>query len=787
MRTKILFILLLNAMNILAQNGTVKGTIRSVLNNSPIGSVSVSIKGSSKGAISDSLGHYCITNLHPGYYNLSFSYIGYQLKEIYDIQVTAARETEVDAALEEDSKTLSEVKVLSPRFKKTMESPVSMRTIGSTEVNRNPGGNRDISKVLQSLPGVASSVSYRNDLIVRGGSPSENRFYIDGVEIPTINHFATQGASGGPVGLINVDFIKSVDFYSGAFPADRGDALSSVNEFIQKDASSDKKHAIFSLGSSDLSIVLDGPISRKTTIMTSYRYSYLQELFRLLQLPFLPSYQDFQFKVKSKFDKRNELIIVGLGAIDRFNINLNVPNTEQNKFILANIPFNEQHNYTIGAVYKRYRLKGYSLVVLSHDYFKNIAKKNENNSPSEPVTLNYSSIQTENKLRFENVIRENDYRINFGVGIEEVQYATNTYNLLPYGSNVYNSKIGYFKYGLFGQVSKAYFDQKLALSLGIRSDANTYSVQMENPGKTASPRFSASYSFNNSLSLNFNTGVYYELPSNTVLGYKDSAGNFLNKAVKYISNKQLILGLEYNTLKSAKFTVEGFYKFYQNYPLVYILGDSISLANLGTNFIVVGNAAVVGYSEGRSYGVEFLVQQKLNNGFYGIAALTLFKSEFKDKEGMYVPSSWDSRYILSVTGGRIFNRNWEVGVKFRFTGGSPYTPYNVNMSSLKSVNSYYPQGVPDWTRLNSQWLRNFYQTDIRIDKKYYFSKLTLNIYADIQNLTNFQYEMQPSLAPDRDANGNLQNLPGDPSRFKTKFLKNFGGNITPTLGVIVEL
>ena len=774
-------------MFLFAQTGIITGKITATLSNKPIHGVSVVIVGSTIGTITDSVGNYRLTALKSGYYNLQFSAIGYSKKFVYDVQVTNAKPAITDVNLDDDAQNLKDVNITAQHINKTAESPVSLRTIGSTEIKRNPGGNRDISKVIQSLPGVGTSVSFRNDIIIRGGAPNENRFYLDGVEIPNINHFATQGSSGGPVGLINVDFIKEVDFYSGAFPADRGNALSSVFEFKQKDGATDKDHATLTVGSSDLAATLEGPIGAKTTFISSYRYSYLQGLFKLIGLPFLPSYQDFQFKIKTRFDQHNELTVLGVGAIDRFSLNLNAPNTELNEYTLANIPVNSQNDYTVGATYKNYRNKGYSLLALSRSYLDNGAYKYENNDSAQPKTLDYQSQETENKLRFENTSNEGNYRINFGANAEQALYYTNTYNLLPFGSIIYNSHLNFFKYGLFGQLSRTFFNNKLSLSLGIRADANSYSAKMNNLLKTTSPRFSASYNFTDKFSFNFNTGIYYQLPAYTVLGYRDANGNLTNTNVSYISNKQLVAGLEYNTNKNARFTVEGFYKYYQNYPMVKILGDTIPLANLGADFGVIGNEPVAGFTNGKSYGLEFFAQQRLNKGFYGIFALTLFKSEFEDKNGVYVQSSWNTRYILSMTGGKVFKKNWELGAKLRFTGGSPYTPYNIQTSSLKSNYYIYPQGIQDWSMLNADRLGSFYQLDARVDKKYPFRKFTLNLYFDFQNITNNQYQLQPYLVPDRDANGNLQDIPGDPTRFKTKFLSNKGGNVLPSLGLIVEL
>ncbi|MCO5934190.1 TonB-dependent receptor [Mucilaginibacter sp. RB4R14] len=786
MRNILLLLLFITPCIALGQTGTIRGKITATLSNTPLIAVSVTVIATDKGTVTDTTGAYQLNNLKPGYYSLQISLVGYRSKTLYDIQVTNAKIAVADVSLDDDAQTLSEVKISAARFYKTLESPVSLRTIGSTEIKRNPGGNRDISKVIQSLPGVSSPVSFRNDIIIRGGAPNENRFYIDGVEIPNINHFATQGSSGGPVGLINVDFINEVDFYSGAFPANRGNALSSVFEFKQKDGPTDRTNATLTLGSSDFAATLAGPLGKKTTFISSYRYSYLQGLFKLIGLPFLPSYQDFQFKLKTKFNQKNELTILGLGAIDRFKLNFDAKKTELNQYTLANIPVNSQNNYTVGATYKNFRNNGYSLFVLSRDFLDNKAIKYQDNNEAGTKTLDYTSQEIENKFRFENVSSTHNYRINFGAGAESAQYQTNTYNLLPFGSNIYTSRISFFKYSLFGQLSRAYLEDKLNLSLGIRADANTFSARMNDLSKTLSPRFSASYNFTNKLSLNFNTGIYYQLPAYTVLGYRDDVGAEANKNVDYISNKQLVLGIEYNTLKNTRFTIEGFYKFYKDYPLVRVLGDSIPLANLGADFGVIGNQQVVGATKGRSYGVEFFAQQRLNKGFYGILSLTLFRSEFQDKAGEYVQSSWNNRYILSITGGKVFKRNWEVGAKLRYTGGSPYTPYDVVSSTLKSNYAIFPQGIPNWQQLNTQRLKDFYQLDVRVDKKYPFRKFTLNIYLDIQNLSYNQYQLQSYLVPDRDANGNIQDATGDPSRFKSKLLDNKGGNVLPTLGVIFE-
>jgi hypothetical protein len=235
-KLSLLFVLLMVVQfSAIAQQGVIKGQITSKINNDPIPFANVIIQGTSQGSTSDETGNYVIDNLEPGLYNVVVSYIGYQDFTAFEVEVTNSRETILNIALEEQSQELEGVTIVASGFEKRVESPVSLRSIGTNEIKRAPGANRDISQVVRSLPGVASTPSFRNDIIIRGGAPSENRFYLDGIEIPVINHFQTQGSSGGPVGIINVDFIKKVDFYSGAFPANRGNALSSVL-FISSEA-----------------------------------------------------------------------------------------------------------------------------------------------------------------------------------------------------------------------------------------------------------------------------------------------------------------------------------------------------------------------------------------------------------------------------------------------------------------------------------------------------------------------------------------------------------------------
>jgi len=792
-RALIFVFLTIVSSQILAQTGIIQGRIAAATNNESIPFANVVILGTTTGASSDLDGNFEIKNLTPGLYNVQVSFLGYVSQVEYEIQVFNNKPSQVDFSLEEDSKTLDAVVVKANPFEKKEESPVSVRTIGVSEIERNPGGNRDISKALQSLPGVASSVAFRNDLIIRGGAPNENRFYLDGIEIPNINHFATQGSSGGPNGLINVNFIREVDFFSGAFPANRGNTLSSVLNFKMKDPRKDRIGGNFTLGSSDAGITIEGPIAKGHSFMFSYRRSYLQFLFKLIGLPFLPTYDDFQLKYKAKINDKNEITVIGLGAIDQFKLNLDESLDEDQKRLVEILPVNNQWNYALGVNWKNYRKKGYSELVASRNMLNNEAFKYADNFEVDTnLILKYKSQEIENKLRFENNWRDKGWKINYGVLYEFARYNNSTFTKITLpdgtiGTVDFSSAIDIHKWGAFGQVSRSFANGRLLLSLGTRVDGNSYSKQMAKTYETFSPRFSISYAINDQFNISANVGRYFQLPTYTTMGFQNNAGTLVNKenGLKYITSNHAVLGGEFITQTGLKVSVEGFFKFWENYP--FLVRDSISLANLGADFGVIGNDEVTSDNLGRAYGAELLVQQKLWKGFYGILAYTFVRSEFQDYKGDYVPSSWDAQHLISITGGKKFKRNWEVGIRWRFTGGSPYTPADQETSAIIPVWNLNRGAIRDYSQLNGERLKSAHFLDLRVDKKWFFKKWALNIYLDIQNAYAFKAQQPPDYVLRRDADGNALIDPSDPTRYQLDKLQSTTGTVLPSFGIIIEI
>lgn len=796
----LVLLLLINVSALFSQNsGTIKGKVIDAQTRETLPFVSVIVEGTTIGKSTDEGGTFTINNVPLGYVKVNVSFLGYESVLSDDYLVTMDKTPFILIELSQTKEQLDEIVVQSQLFKKSVESPLSVQSLGIAEIEKNPGGNRDVLKVIQSLPGVASNPSFRNDIIIRGGAPSENKFYLDGVEVPVINHFQTQGSSGGPVGIINADLIRKVDFFTSAFPVSDGNALSSIIEFTQKDGNPEKFNTRLTLGTSDAGITFDGPLGEKTTFIASVRQSYLQFLFKLIKLPFLPTYNDFQFKVKHQLTANSEISLIGLGAIDNFKLNEEVNDNitdeetlKRNRYALSNIPIQEQWNYTVGAVYKHFGKNAMQQIVLSRNVWNNNAKKYFNNTANpNDLLLDYTSKEIENKLRFEiTSTLKNDYKLNVGVGLENATYFNSTFQQLAISNGVqeidFSSKLSMLKYAVFGQISKKYLNSNLGVSLGLRLDASDYNSEMKNPLNQFSPRVSLSYELSDKFSLNATAGIYKQLPAYTILGFRNNLNELVNKTngLKYIEAIHYVSGFELKPNTTSKITLEGFYKNYKSYP--FSVRDQISLANLGSDFGVVGNEEVISNSKGRAYGIELLAQKKSFNGFYGIFSYTFVKSEFKDKRGMYIPSSWDNRHLLSITGGKKLKKNWEIGGKFRLVGGQPYTPYNYEASSVIANYNVSNSGILDYTKLNSERFKTYHQLDLRIDKTWYWEKLSFNFYVDIQNIYRSEFSSQSYLIPLQDANGaNIVN-PSDTSKYILEEIANTSGNTLPSFGIILD-
>ncbi|MCI7232238.1 MAG: TonB-dependent receptor [Bacteroides fragilis] len=789
MKKNVLFLLLLGLLTTVSAQPThrIKGTVIDKASRQPLEFINVLVLGLGRGGVTDAEGHFNIGEVPPGIYRLQASAVGYKtiLTPEY---IVSTKDLTIQIETEENLTELEGVTVTASPFRRDPESPVGLRVIGLQEIEKSPGANRDISRIVQSYPGVAfSPAGYRNDLIVRGGSPSENRFYLDGVEIPNINHFSTQGASGGPVGIINADLIREVNFYTGAFPTDRGNAMSSVLDFKLRDGDMERNSLKATLGASEVSLASNGHIGKKTSYLVSVRQSYLQFLFDMLGLPFLPTFTDAQFKLKTRFNANNELTILGLGGIDNMKLNTKLDG-EKAEYILSYLPKIQQETFTLGAVYRHYAGIHVQSVVVSHSYLNNRNTKYLNNdeSSADNLSLKLRSVEQETKFRIKNTSTFGNWKINFGANLDYSQYTNTTFQrvYIDEGRTFdYHTYLGMWRWGIFGTINYATTDERFTASLGVRTDANNFSSGMKGMGDQLSPRLSLSYRLTDGLYLSGNAGLYYQLPPYTGLGFKDNNGAWVNKYLRYMSVSQESLGLSWHPGNTFELSAEGFYKQYDKIP--FSIADGIPLACKGNDYGVIGNEALSSTAQGRAYGIEILMKWLIAKKLNLASSFTLFKSEYRNnKQSEYIASAWDNRYIFNMSGTYNFPHNWSLGMKISCIGGAPYTPYDVEKSSL--VTAWNAQGRPyyDYTKYNTGRLPAFGQLDVRVDKTFYLKRCMLGFYIDLQNVTNSKFK-QPDILM---STGVIENpsAPMAEQRYKMKYITQKSGSLMPTLGITFE-
>lgn len=813
----LLLVILFTLFQSKAQNtGVFSGIIIDKQLQKPIQGAVVKLVQLEKSVITDSAGKFQFNQIKSGYYSFIFSALGYSTQSKFNVTIASGNENTMVIELESTVQELSAVTVNSTNRNKsakaaTLETPLSVQRLTSEEIKANPGGNFDISRVIQALPGVGGSSStagFRNDIIIRGGAPNENVFYLDGIEIPVINHFATQGSAGGQTGILNVSFIEEVKLSSSAFDARFDNTLSSVFEFKQKRGNSNRVQGNIRLSGTELATTFDGPIGKsgKTTFLASARRSYLQLLFKAIDLPIRPNYWDFQYKIAHQLSKKTTLTLLGVGAIDEFNFAAPKEATPEKLYVLNSNPSIQQWNYTIGASVRHQLTNGYWNLAISRNAFNNQLEKFENNLG--PIrgnkTLALKSTEVENKLRFDVNQTFNGFKLSYGLVAQLVSFNNNTNQLISNAivdnnNNIvqpaviynFNSKIQFARMGAFTQVGKRFLDNRLGISAGIRFDQNTFTQTGMNPLKTLSPRVAASYVITDKITFNASIGTYFKMLPYTALGYQNNNNELVNKNTDYTQSTHYVAGFEYLPSTATRFTVEGFYKQYNNVPIS--VRNGISLSNQGADFNVLGNEAVNTTGRGKAYGFEFFAQQKLTQRFYGVFSYTWFVSKYtnaNNANNTYTSSSWDNRHLLSAVIGYKMKRNWEIGLKFRYQGGVPFTPYDL----IASRQNYLAlgTGIPDYNNINTQRLNAFNSSDIRIDKKWYYKRFTLDLFVDITNWYLAKSPAQASYTFQRNTtNTGFLTTDGQPiqnngSNAIPFLLSNNDANVTPTIGFIIE-
>ncbi len=771
------------SMVVMAQNGELRGTITDKKTGEPLFGATVFLIDTDFGAATNSDGQYVLSEIPANTYNIRVSFIGYQSQIIYNVVIRSEGNIDVDVQLEQAEFGLDEVVVSVNPFTKLETTPLSIQNLNQQEIASYPGGNNDIAKVIQSFPGVSGSVAgFRNDVIIRGGAPNENVYYLDGIEIPTINHFSTQGSAGGPVGLLNVSFFEGVTLSASSFAASYDNALSGVLEFDQRNGNSREFVGNFRLGSSESALTFEGPLFKSdkpeanTSYIVSVRRSYLQLLFQAIGLPFLPDYWDYQYKITHQINSKNEVLFTGVGSIDNSSVNeLDEFDAEQ-KAIQDQVPVLEQQSNTIGMRW-RHRFndnKGLMDVIVSQNSLYNKFSRFTDNVNEQGLYFQNDANELERKIRHQIKLFSGSWTYAFGYSVQQVSYDNTTQDLV--NDRNFITDLSFIRYGAHLQASAKGLEDRVQFSAGLRVDDNDFMEDGIGVLGQISPRISYSYKLDASGQWKWNQawGIYYKIPPYTILGFEDNLGIWANRDAKYIRSEHFVGGFEYVINESSRISLEAFYKKYSNYPVS--VADEVSLANKGGGFEVFGSELIQSNGLGRTQGLELLYQQKFTGKWYGIASFTWFKSEFSGSDLVYRPSLWDNQYLISALGGYKFRNNWEISSRYRYLGRAPFIPTNL-VQSLE----FYPAIIKDYSSVGQNRLDAYNQVDIRVDKKWSYTSWSLDVFFEVQNILGNANPEEPSYGLARDENGEVV-IPERLLQVNT----NTSVNILPSIGVVIN-
>ncbi len=728
-----------------AQTATITGRVVDAETQAPLAGVAISIQPQGVSGYSDARGRFRIEGVTPGMIRLEATTLGYGLVVESELMARTSRPTFVTIEMRAAAIEVEGITVSADAFQVREDSPTSTQRLTEVEIRRTPGGFGDISRTLLSLPGVLGGQDNRNDLLVRGGGPGENAYYVDGIRIPQINHFATQGTAGGALALVNADFIEDATFFTGGFPVRYGDALSSVLAIRNRPGTQDGIAGDVTLGASEAGITLDGPLGEEGNWLFSVRRSYLQFLFEALDLPIRPDYWDGQLSVNWEPTPKDRISFTGIGAVDEFGIVEPGPDADfENQEIFQRVLDNDQKGYTLGGTYRRL-LDGGGILRAGASNSLTDYRFSDEDRDGTPVLSNMS---LERDLRFEVggefTVREN-LRASLGGEMVRASIDSEVFQraipggLLPEDIR-YDSDVEFWKSAIFGQMTLRL--GRLTSTAGLRADGVS---ALDDPW-ALSPRISFRYTTPADVSFTLAGGVFQQSPSKLALSVEED-GTSVNADLKQLRNWQVVTGAGWRADSGLNVRLEGFFKSYDRMPVL-ASEPNINLANLGDDYGFVGAEPLLSTGEGRAYGAELFLQKKLTGSLYLLGAYTLSWSDYAGSDGVLKPSAWDRRHSLDLTTGYRIGENWEVGSKLRLLSGVASTPWDLEDSALT-----YPltgRGVKDWSRVGESRSAAYARLDVRVEREWFFNGWDAIVYLDLQNILNrtnsigFAYTQDPT-------------------------------------------
>jgi hypothetical protein len=703
--------------------GSINGTVTDRETAAPLPGANIRLAGVPRGTVTDAEGRFVLTGVPVGTHSITISLLGYAAVVKTDIVVKPQRHTQATFTLVESAITGEEVVVTAGFFNDRADQPVSSISFASEEIRRAPGSGGDISRIILGLPSLAKVNDQSNSLIVRGGSPMENAFYVDGIEVPNINHFPTQGATGGPIGIINADLLDDVSFTAGGFSAAYGDKLSSVMELRLKEGNRSSRQSQLDLNFAGFGGMTEGPLADgKASYLLSVRRSYLDMLVHTVDMgtSVAPVYGDAVLKLVADVSPGHTLTV-----IDVFSDDHNSPDRKtavENKMIY----YGNQDIYlnTAGLSWRAvWNGSMYSTASVSYTSSRFTEDFSETNSDAHIVKNRSTEGAAAFTLAFHAKL-DAIHSLELGaVGKHIANGYDNFYDQYTdaLGDTVagflFNKKLQGWKMGAYANYTVRP-SEAWTITAGARIDHYPYTASL-----TIQPRISSSYQVSGRFTLKASAGIYNQTLPMLLLSQNEE-----NRTLKDPEAVHLIAGFDYLLTENTKLSVEVYQKTYSSFP-VDPAQPSLFLVDelFYRNGVFFAHGPLQDNGRAESKGVEAVVQKKLAENFYGLASAAYFSTRYRGGDGVWRDRGFDNRIVVSVEGGYKPDSEWELSGRWIYAGGVPYTPFD------RSLSSALGREVLDETRINLERLPDYHCLNVRVDKRFHFASTNLTAYLSIWN------------------------------------------------------
>lgn len=705
------------------KTGGLKGVVIDAETQSPVAGASVVIVGTERGAATNDAGEFKIAGIPVGTYSVRIGSVGFEPAVRTDVIIRSGRVAVLNAELYMSMTEVEGVTVGGGYFAESPTEPTSSSQFSAEEVRRAPGSAGDVSRIMFSLPSTAKVNDNVNNLIVRGGNPTENSFYVDNIEIPNINHYPLFGTSGGPISLINTDFISDVTFSAGGFSAAYGDRLSSIMSLSFRDGNREEIDLQADMSFAGIGLVGEGPIAGGNgSCLVSARRSYLDLLTDAIGTGVVPRYSDYQGKLVCDLSARHRISVLGVLGVDYIDFDRESAIDEGN----VTDGWSDGYEYAVGANWRfLWGKHGYSNTSLSYlathtkaNYFETstgneLVRQDNLDGAAQLRNVNFYRLSDHHELEFGVDLKYEIDRFDFYLG-EYTDYFGDTIPALTVDHEINSPKVGTFASYIVRPVDR------LQVTLGARYDYYEYTDDA-----SVSPRGSLAYGLSDHIRLTAAFGVYNQSLPIVLLSQQES-----NRYLKSPRAYHYVAGVEHLLGEDTRLRLEGYYKSYENFPMnvdqpeLFIIDEMV----YGQYFLFHENLRDDG--KARSYGIEATLQKKLREGIYGLLSGAWFRSQYRDLNGTWRNRSFDNRLVLSAEGGYKLNEKWEFSLRWIYAGGVPYTP--LDLAASEEIN----RSVYDQSRVNEVRYPDYHSLNVRVDRRFNFSHSNLIVYFSIWNAYN---------------------------------------------------